>query len=260
MLSPAERAELYVYLDNYQMDQLLLEAEAIAHQILPFIQRGIKEYTAHGIGHSMSVIGYVNQMISIMKARGQMLSQTEVKLLYLSCWLHDIGNIRSDRRGDHAIESCAILDRIDERYINLGRLKNSLKYVIKYHQSKFHLEDVPEEVFEIDGDRIRLQLLCPLFRLADACHMGEDRAYKPLFYIICDEFNEESKANWEANRAIQSVRFDNENDRIAIYVSDKAMAKLITDKLCEEFETVKPFLVQYLPIGRVEILEEPRFE
>lgn len=89
---------------------------------------------------------------------------------------------------------------------------------------------------------------------------GRRPAYKPLFYIICDEFNDESKANWEANRAIQSVRFDGEGGRIAIFVSDKAAAKLITDKLGEEFDTVKPFLERYLHIERVEIIEEPRFE
>lgn len=122
-------------------------------------------------------------MIAIMWNNGQQLIRTEIKLLYLAAWPHDIGNIKSEGREDHATEPCAIPDRIEERCINLGRLKDAPKQVIEFHQSRHRLEDVPKGELEIDGDMARLPLLCPMFRLADERHMGEDRAFRQLYHI-----------------------------------------------------------------------------
>ena len=242
------------------MDQLLLNSESMAHQILPFIQRNLKDLTAHGIGHSVAVIKNLNQLIDIMIGGGFELSQTEIRLLYCAAWLHDIGNLTCKDKKVHALESCKLLERLETKYAFLGDLQTPLEFIVKYHSSKYDLSEVPEKPMHYQGEQIRLQLLCPLFRLADACHIGEDRAYRLVYFLLEGQLETESQDHWKANSSVLSVEFDIKGRRIVIYVSNAQLTKLLTDKLIQDFESVRPYLSNYFPFERVEISEEQHIE
>lgn len=255
MLTGPERAELYRHLNGYETNPVLIEAESIAHQVLPFIHRVIGQHTAHGINHSVEVIRYIDAMIDLMDPK---LTQTEVELLYLAGWLHDIGNLRD--RANHAAVSCDMIDRLNNKYLNLGRLKKPLKFVVQYHQSKYDLSEVPKRPYHIGRDSVRLPLLCAMFRLADACHMGEDRAFNVLFYLIQEDLEGESQAHWIANNAITAVDFDKGARSVIVYVSNKRAASILTGSFVKDFECIQPFIDGFLPLDKVEIKQEPRFK
>lgn len=248
--------ECYIYLLEAGSDQLIIDSESMARQILPFIQRNFRDLTAHGIDHSLSVIKYINKLIEILKEFGNVLSQTEIRLLYSAAWLHDIGNLTCGERKEHSTESCVLLEKLEEKYSFMGDLKNSLEYIIKYHSSKFDISAIPPDPIYIHGDQIRLQLICSIFRLADACHIGEDRAYRLVYYLINDQIEDASKPHWVGNSSVLSIDFDTIGKRIIITVSDIEKAEILTDSFQRDFQTVLPYIQQYFPFNRVEIISE----
>lgn len=254
MLSQEERVKLYRHLDDL-VDQLVIDAEGIAHRTLPFIHRGIRNHTAHGWFHSKAVLNIINELIDLMDKKP---SQCEIRLLYIAAWLHDIGNLRS--RKHHSEMSCQMIDKLDDHYIQLGLMKTPLKFVVKYHQSKFDLSKVPDEPYCSYPEPIRLPFLCALFRLADGCHMGEDRAYRVIYYLIGDRFNDVSREHWEANNLVTAVYFD-KNERKIVIIVEKVMAtKILTTPFIKEFQTIKPYLENIIPLDGVEIIKQPRFK
>jgi len=259
MLTQEKRKELYKHLKNFETRQVLIDAELIGFKILPFIQRGIRNHTSHGTTHSMKVIEYTNKIIEILSKHGLKLSQTEIELLYIAGWLHDIGNIKN--RENHSIESCKIIrNYLEGRYINLGKLLFFLEYIITFHQSNFDLAKVPHKEYKIGNDVIRLHLLCAIFRLADACHMGEDRAFKLVFDILKDDLGEDSTKHWEANESIISLNFKEKEKTIEILVIDKKIAKILTDKFKTEFDNVKEYLKEYFPFEKIVVEEIPKMQ
>ncbi|WP_147654241.1 HD domain-containing protein [Methanomassiliicoccus luminyensis] len=256
----SREAALYIHLANSESDQLLIDSEQMARQIFPFIQRNFRDLTGHGIVHSTSIISYLNLFISILKAEGLELSRTEVRLLYSAAWLHDIGYLTCSERSEHSRESCRLLQIIEENYSLLGDLKNSMMYLVKYHQSRYDLSEVPKNAVHIHGDQVRLQFLCALFRLADACHIGEDRANRLVYYLIEGEINPESKPHWIGNSSVLSVDFIVEDAKILITVTNENDAKVLTDGFIKDFQKLMPFLAPAFPFYSVEIQSETPFE
>ena len=253
-----DRESLYRHLSQWPDEHMLITAERIASQILPFVHRGIKNHPAHGPDHSIRVIEYINSIADILKSRGLALNQTEIKLLYISGWLHDLGNFYD--REQHSIESCKILTTLKDSF-QFGNLQQFLEYIIKYHPSDFDLAEVPTTPIDFDGDKIRLPLLCALFRLADACHMGEDRAMRVVLKLLSVEpewSSGKADAFWKGNEAILSVDLSAKEKKIIILVSDRRAAKIMTDKFSEEFESVRGIIQDYLPFKEVEIREIPK--
>jgi hypothetical protein len=230
----------------------------VAHQILPFIQRGPRSYTAHDINHCIRVIEYTNKIIEILDLNGASLSQTETRLLYLAGWLHDIGNLRcqDDSRERHSEESCKMLrDMIERDRLLIGSkgMGRFLEKIILYHQSRFDLSDLEDEEFRMNNDRVRVRLLCAVLRLADACHMGEDRASGLVYALIEDQLGPEAKAHWRANRAIMSVDFQPQKKSVTITVMSKKATEVLVRAFKKEFNSVVKYLGDYFPIVRVHV-------
>jgi hypothetical protein len=255
MLSDPERKQLYKNINEPAADSQLIDAETIAYRTLPFIHRGIRNHTMHGLTHSMIVLEKVNELIDLMVDKP---SQIEIRLLYISSWLHDIGNLKS--RANHSVMSCRFLEKLDGVYIHLGSLKNPIKYIIKYHQSEYDLSKVPNEPYCSFRDPVRLPFLCALFRLADGCHMGEDRAFKTVYHLIGDDLNEKSKKHWIANNLVTNVSFDRDRRKVIVIVANIRDTKILTEPLKKDFEKIKPYFDGLLPLDGVEVIREPRFK
>ena len=256
-MADSGRKRLYRHLDNFQTDEAILLAESAARKILPFIQRGIANHTAHDVNHSEHVIEFLNRLVDIANMHEE-LSQTEIRLLYLAAWLHDIGNLRKCGRRNHSRESCRMIEELDERYLKLGSMREPLKFIIKYHQSHLNLSEVPRKESRISGDRIRLRLLCAIFRLADACHMGPDRASEVVYSLLkTDKEFAKGKKYWDGNRAIASVDFDLGQSAIVIHVFSKRNSRFIVKDFKEEFDRVGKYLRDYIPIDRIRVIVIP---
>ncbi len=210
-------------------------------------------YTGHDVNHSINVIYYVNKIIDVIEEHGNHLSQTEILLLYLSSWLHDIGNL--DSREYHSLASCYILDELDGISIELGELKTPLFAIIRNHQSRYGLENIDAKERRIKGDLVRVRLLCGLFKLADECHMGADRASPTIFKVLEGDLKDDMKALklWKANAGVFSVDFDSKAGQIVVSVSDIDTTAILTDKLRVELERVSPYVQDFFPIKSVSI-------
>lgn len=257
-LRDEDRVALYSQLPEFAMDQQIRWAEKTAHQILPYVQRGIVYHTAHDINHCVRVIENINRIVQIMNSNGASFSRAELRLLYISAWLHDIGNLRIDRRDDHARESCRMLRALLERNNFLDGaewMQNCLESIILYHQSKNDLSRLVAEDYKVEGDRIRPRLLCAVFRLADACHMGPDRADGLVYFLIGDEFLEDAEDHWKANRAILSVDFELSERQIVITTSHAIEANILIEHFKREFDSVAGYLKEYIGVEGVQIHE-----
>jgi hypothetical protein len=262
-LSASQRTTLYRNARDGEFDEYILEAERLAFVLLPYIHRGVPDHTGHGVDHSIAVLGYVNEFIDLLKSIGNPLNATEIKLLYISSWLHDIGNItRGSRTKGHSIESCRLLVKLkDTNRYNIGNLYLLLDPIIRFHSSSFDISTIDDSKYSFEGEKVRMKLLCSIFRLSDTCDISERRANNLVYSLIGDEFEEEvSKEHWKSNAAVMSVILDLPSKEIQIYVTNAKDAKLATDHLGEEFASVLPYISPYLPFQKVVIIEVPEGE
>ena len=252
--------ELYRNLEEFQLNVELLYSDLTARKILPFIQRGITERTAHDINHSERVIYFTNKIIDVVRGEGCVFSRHEVLLLYIAGWLHDIGYLSGLNEDDHARESCRMIEALSsQNRLPLGDLEPLLRYIVRYHQSSSDLEEVPER-YSIDNDVVRLRLVSAIFRLADACHMGEDRANDIVYILISNQFTPTAILHWKANRNILSVDFDIEKRAITISVDNKSEADYLIESLREELNSVLPFIGDVFPCSEIIVSEMPRLD
>lgn len=254
------REKLYRNFDGYGYDSQIYEAEGIAHKLLPYVHRGVPDHTGHGIEHSKQVLYYVNELVDALGRNGHPLNRTEIKLLYIAGWLHDIGNVSiGAREKGHSVESCRFIRQLcDTKRFDIGNLYLLLDPIVRYHSSSFDIAEIDDRRYSYDGSPIRMKLLCSIFRLADACDMGERRAYDLVYSLIGDEFaSKESKKHWESNAAVISVVFDDSSSEIKVFVTSAGAAELAIERFIKEFESVEPFIKSFLPFSRVSVIEVP---
>lgn len=260
IVSISKRRDLYRHLPNGESDGFIIEAERVGSVLLPYIHRGIPNYTGHGIEHSQSVARCVNRYIDALIVNKYPLNETEIRLLYMASWLHDIGNIRVGGRVDHARTSCDMLKKLAETdRIRLGNLLHLLIPIVLYHSSSQNISLLDDRGHGYEGDPMRMKLLCALFRLADASDMGEKRAYRLVYSLVEDELDEESKQHWRSNNAVISVEPDPASRCVRIVVTDAEMAKTMTEHFKAEFEAVRPILINYLQMDEVVVEEIPSY-
>lgn len=186
---------------------VLREAEMMAYEVLPYGLVNNWEFTSHGIIHSLWVIRNINKILDFINEDEKILSETEVLLLYLSAWYHDIGMAMIPRseenkaRTKHGIISCLFLKDFRKRNSNsdeIGSLGTdpffeALCTIIKSHNSEFKggkkdsknslLFDDIKEHCDLDGESIHLKKLCSIFCLADGLDVGKQRV--PRFAYRC---------------------------------------------------------------------------
>jgi len=258
MLDQPTRRRIYRHLTGFNTCQELLDAELVAHRILPHIQRGIANHTAHDISHSVRVIEYIDKLIHIAGRKGIKLSQVEILVLYVAAWLHDIGNLSKKKRPIHSDESCRMISKLSKGYLRLGVLSKPVELAVRYHQSDHDIGEIPDDEYMIKGEKVRPRLVCSILRIADDCDMGEERANDVVYLLIEDQLNELEKKHWLGNKAILSVDFDANAEAIVVTVTSGKKARFIVDDFKMKFEKVKPYIGIYLPLGEVIVREVPK--
>lgn len=223
--------------------------------ILSFMPRKISDYTDHGLSHSKRVVQYCYKIFVVCKEAGIELNETEKFLMLYSAWLHDIGNLTG--REKHSEKSCEFLDYLNKKYFKIDpSLINLIKIVIKAHSERsLCISSIPR--FEYyDSVKLRLRLVCALFRLADECDIDFRRAPETVYDLIKKDIEGNKKSNeyWLSHQKIRSIEFEKKSKKIIILVYDVNLAQKATESIKKEMKILKPiFGEENFPYKEVEI-------
>lgn len=214
-----------------------------------WIPRSIPNFTDHGILHTVNVIKNISKLDNYTK-----LSEREKFILVLAAILHDIGCIID--RDLHNFHTVELLNRpeysdfIDELTEDEAL---SLIQVILAHSKNYNLEIIIETLAE----DIRLDLICPLFRLSDALDISTSRIQGVLFSILTDynKLSEKSKKIWESHVAISDISV--EGNKIIVETRDLFKNEYCLNDLLTE---IVPINVHLLKNGYTKIEVIPRYK
>lgn len=229
----------------------LKQIEFFSEQFLKFIPRGIPDYPSHGVDHSQNIIDLLNKFI---KAWSIDITEKEAYLLYLGAWVHDIGNITG--RNGHNKKSAEIVGKIPFFESVLGKdIVALLKWIAKAHSSKYPLKEVPQNCLSV-----RLQLICSIFRIIDACEIANSKCPSEVYELIKDDLvssKSDSDKYWKAHMSVIGVWFKVPN--IGILVDDLEFSNILIEHLKEEIDSVRDVLdTNGIPVPRVEVAIDDR--
>lgn len=160
-----------------------------------------------------------------------------------SAWLHDLGNILG--RDKHNETSCDIIDKLGTKYI-WGLAPNAvelIKWICFAHAVDVPIETVDETV-NVEG-KVKLRFLAALFRLLDASDMANRRAPLPVYELIKDKLDKETRKHWVSHQVILDISYPEDNESIIITVIDKNKAQFAVDIFNQKFESVRKTLISY---------------
>jgi len=228
--------------DDYKAT--LKSIEFFSEKFLKFIPRAIPDYPSHGADHSKEILSLLDRFIEAWQVN---LTEKEAYLLYLGAWVHDIGNITG--RESHNEKSAEILDKIPFFGSILGKeVITLLKWVVKAHSSTYPLERVPKDCLGV-----RLQLICSIFRIIDACEIGHPKCPTEVYEFIQDDLSTESNKYWKAHISIIGVSF--KFPKIKILVDDSKVSGILIDHIEEEIDSIKGVLDSNgVPVPYVEVV------
>ena len=221
----------------------LKSIEFFSEKFLKFIPRAIPDYPSHGADHSKEILALLDRFIGAWQLN---LTEKEDYLLYLGAWVHDIGNING--RGCHNEKSAEILDKIPFFGSVLGKeVITLLKWVVKVHSSTCPVERVPKDCLGV-----RLQLICSIFRIIDACEIGNPKCPNEVYEFIKDDLDTESNKYWKAH--ISTVGMSFKLPKIRIVVDDPEVSSTLIDHIEEEMAPIKGVLDSNgIPVPHVEV-------
>jgi len=221
----------------------LKQIEVVSENFLRFVPRGIPNYPSHGVDHSQNIIFLLDEFI---EAWSISITEKEAYLLYLGAWVHDIGNITG--RDGHNKKSAEIVGKSPLFGSILGKdIVTLLKWIAKAHSSKYPLKKVPKNCLSV-----RLQLVCSIFRIIDACEIIYSKCPSEVYELIKDDLGSESGEYWKAHMSVIGMWFKIPN--IEILVDDLEVSNILIEHLKEEIDSVGDVLnTNSIPVPRVEI-------
>jgi len=206
----------------------LQQVEIVSEKFLNFIPRGIPDYPSHGKDHTQSIIRLLNSFIETWSLT---LTEKELYVLYLGAWVHDIGCIVS--REKHNEISANMVKKtqfftsiLDKDIITL------IQYVVKAHSSNYNLKNVPKDCLGV-----RLQLICSIFRVIDACEIDSSKCPPEVYEFIKDLMKTESKEYWIAHMNICGVTL--KNPEIVVVVDNLDESNILIEHLKKEIDSVQ---------------------
>lgn len=181
-------------------------------------------------------------------------SQEEKLLLCLAIHLHDVGCLLG--RTNHNKKSVKLMEHKRFSFLEdmIGDdLLTCLKYMVISHSSDYDLESIPREPAHA---RVRLRLLCAIFRLLDGCELSSARTKRVLYEILKTYSRIKPEANkyWEAHLSISSVVFSDN----MIFVDSKNLRKTrrLTKHLKRDLKIInKVFREENFPELTVQIIK-----
>lgn len=206
----------------------LQQVEFISEKFLNFIPRGIPDYPSHGKDHSQNIIRLLNSFIDTWSLD---LTEKEVYILYLGAWVHDIGCLVS--RKNHNEISANMISKTQFFISILNKdIITLLQYVVKAHSSQYDLKKVPKDCLGV-----RLQLICSIFRVMDACEIDSSKCPNEVYEFIKDSMKPENKEHWRAHMNICGVTF--KNPEIVVVVDNLDDSNLLIEHLKKELDSIR---------------------
>jgi len=240
-----------------------MDIEREAKSILPEIRIVFPKYTNHDIAHSKGIEYIMDKMIpnSIKSS----LNSKEIFYLLVATWLHDVGmklingneeeefnkldeagreNFRNGIRNQHHIRSGIYITRNASDL----KLKNHEAEVISDICRAHRQIDINSELKDlIHEKRIHLRFLGACLRLADECHVTNDRV-SILFLKTINSDSWEFYQHFRKHDLITGILFNENNDgKIKIggtveSEEDNSLLLEIKDKIQQELDSVKEIL------------------
>ena len=217
-------------------------------QLLNYLPRAIPDYTDHGVQHSSNLTRLFCNFVQNLEKnfKGAELTEEERWLVCLAIWLHDIGCLLTteEEKAKHNKYSVEMLQR-PEFHILADMLGDDMlkcvKFVVISHSSSYDLKNIPSEPIH---SKIRLRLICAIFRLMDGCDITSARTKKVLYELLkaYKLLDDESMKFWEAHRSISSVVF--ERKEIVIDCDDVDKAELLVKHLENDLEKINQTLAE----------------
>jgi len=194
------------------------------------------DYTDHGVKHSKNLTEIFSNFLQNLQQFKVDLEEEEKWLICIAIWLHDIGILitKEEEKEKHNENSVKMLNGPDLLVVtNIidNDICTCLKFVIKYHSSNTVLAEVPKDKIH---PKIRLPLVCAVFRLLDGCDITAKRIPPVLYSLLktYDLLKPENLPFWEAHHNINSAVF--QKTELIIDCDTVAPAQDIIDHLKEE--------------------------
>lgn len=168
------------------------------------------------------------------------LTEEERYVICLSIFLHDLGCLIGRRK--HNELSLKILNHPQCNLLEYkvgSDMFACVKYLAVSHSSNYDFNHLPRHAIH---PRIRLDLVCALFRLIDACDLMPSRAYRVLYEILMryDPLGRKSQKIWKAHFNIKSVVF--KNNQIVISSKNLSLTKPLIDHLKRDIVAINEIL------------------
>lgn len=226
-------------------------------------------FTNHGTPHSNNVFNLMNQLLDNweLKKGEKRLNEYEYFLLAVCSWCHDLGMLKQEGedydnldvvknvRKEHARR---IIPFLEKNYLKMGLLNDTEKAIVAqiclHHSSNEKIDNVVETqavLLDKKPSSIRSKLISALLRLADALDTDKNRLPREEHrnhHLI----SEIQRDEYRKIEIVQEVVISIEEKSILIQVllnkSDSDADKIfneVKDKLIEEFESVKPILLDH---------------
>lgn len=249
-----------------RLNQLEREADAI----LPDIREVFPGYTNHDNLHKKGVEEILDNMIPDSIKND--LKPAEIFYLLVATWFHDVGMILTDEKEKKEFNESKeeIREKIRDQHhirsynyilknsldLNLdGKEANAIANICKSHRKINITEEVEDPIH--GGSRIRLRFLGACLRLADECHVTEDRISR----LTLEKINKSSwefRKHFKKHELVSGILFNENNDKtikIGAYVEtteDEVILEGIKDKIQEELDSIKEiFKENGLPLKSV---------
>jgi len=160
----------------------------------------------HGVQHSEYVIRTLERLLEAYMSTRYGLNQSEILVLLGSAWLHDIGYLPQEKETEYDFD----VVRANHPIKGYDYVMNNLSLCGGTHYGPLialcvrgHRE-VPIKGGKyvdrvVKSEKVRLQFLTALLRLADELDLGEERAPRPFLNQLrtyCDELPEHTLLQW----------------------------------------------------------------
>ncbi len=250
----------YEFLSNEKYKNALLH---IRDQCIPILENNLfPHYTDHSIHHSDRLVYYIDKLISPMLS-GKELSDQELMILYLACYLHDIG-MQYEKAGETTIIQ-ELYDYqiwkdmpIEKKHGAIRDHHNKISAELVLHHIKelgIHLDnDVkPEYVaclcdahcLDTDSEdynalmacsppNIRLRLLSGLLRMADILDESSKRANLNKSKSL--DLDVYSQMHWWRSYYTEEVHFDIPNRTVDLYFNFPKQKNTEYEKIIPELQ------------------------
>jgi hypothetical protein len=193
---------------SHPQKTILVSVSKFAEGFLRFAPRTIRNYPSHGVDHSVNIIRMINDFT---EKWGIKLSKNERFILYSAAWLHDIGCVKN--RSPHNKISVDILLKNESICNSFNSLADDLlidlQDVIESHSSTYNINEVV-----VKRGSVRVQLICAIFRLIDACEITNFKCPASVFTEIKDDLkkddgtiDKEAVAFWKGHMNIKYIGF-----------------------------------------------------